>query len=129
MKNRNLLRLLFGSFLIILAACGTGGDAPASEATAEISSPAQEESQPSLLTEGDQNTAVNASPVDETTLSEAEEMVEETADEASEEAPDEVANGVEFDANGIQVGFTANGYPYRGNPDAFIVIEEFSDFQ
>ena len=33
------------------------------------------------------------------------------------------------DADGIEVGFTAEGRPYRGNPDAPVVIEEFSDFQ
>jgi protein-disulfide isomerase len=35
----------------------------------------------------------------------------------------------DYDANGIQVGFTADGHPYRGDPDAAVVIEEFSDFQ
>ncbi len=35
----------------------------------------------------------------------------------------------ETDAKGIQVGFTEDGRAYRGNPDALIVIEEFSDFQ
>lgn len=36
---------------------------------------------------------------------------------------------IEFDADGIEVGFTKDGRPYRGNPDAPVVIEEFSDFQ
>ena len=35
----------------------------------------------------------------------------------------------EVDANGISIGFTENGNPYRGNPNAPVVIEEFSDFQ
>ena len=35
----------------------------------------------------------------------------------------------EIDANGVPVGFTENGNPYRGNPNAPVVIEEFSDFQ
>ncbi len=34
-----------------------------------------------------------------------------------------------FDADGIEVGFTEGGQPYRGNPDAPVKIEEFSDFQ
>ncbi len=33
------------------------------------------------------------------------------------------------DANGIPVGFTAEGRPFRGNIDAPIVMEEFSDYQ
>lgn len=35
----------------------------------------------------------------------------------------------EVDANGIPVGFTEEGRPYRGNPDAPVVIEEYSDYQ
>lgn len=33
------------------------------------------------------------------------------------------------DYEGIPVGFTAEGYPYRGAPDAPITIYEFSDYQ
>ncbi len=33
------------------------------------------------------------------------------------------------DADGIEIGFTNDGHPYRGNPDAPVVIEEYSDFQ
>jgi protein-disulfide isomerase len=35
----------------------------------------------------------------------------------------------ETDANGIPVGFTAEGRPYRGRPDAPVTMEAFSDFQ
>lgn len=35
----------------------------------------------------------------------------------------------EVDANGIPVGFTEEGRPYRGQPDAPIKMEAFSDFQ
>lgn len=35
----------------------------------------------------------------------------------------------EVDAKGIPVGFTENGNPYRGNHNAPVIIEEFSDFQ
>jgi protein-disulfide isomerase len=31
--------------------------------------------------------------------------------------------------NGLEVGFTDDGHPYKGNPSAPIVIKEFSDFQ
>lgn len=43
--------------------------------------------------------------------------------------PASSADGGERDANGLPVGFTADGRPYRGNPDAPIVLEEFSDFE
>ncbi len=39
------------------------------------------------------------------------------------------AETVEYDADGIEVGFTDEGRPYRGNPDAPVLIEEFSDYQ
>jgi len=35
----------------------------------------------------------------------------------------------EFDANGIPVGFTEEGRPFRGDLNAPIVMETFSDFQ
>lgn len=39
------------------------------------------------------------------------------------------AGSTELDAHGIPVGYTADGRPYRGNIDAPIVMEAFSDFQ
>lgn len=44
------------------------------------------------------------------------------------EAADPASAG-EFDAGGIPVGFTAEGRPYRGDPNAPITMETFSDFQ
>lgn len=41
-----------------------------------------------------------------------------------------VADGtLDKDATGLPVGFTAEGRPFRGEPDAPVVIEEFSDYQ
>lgn len=40
-----------------------------------------------------------------------------------------VATTGETDAAGIPVGFTEAGAPYRGRPDAPVVMEAFSDFQ
>ena len=39
------------------------------------------------------------------------------------------AETVAYDADGIEVGFTEDGRPYRGNPNAPVVMEEFSDYQ
>lgn len=33
------------------------------------------------------------------------------------------------DAKGVPVGWTEDGHPYRGNPNAPVVMKEFSDFQ
>ncbi|MCB0131173.1 MAG: thioredoxin domain-containing protein [Caldilineaceae bacterium] len=40
-----------------------------------------------------------------------------------------VPDGEPVMANGIPVGFTVEGYPYRGDPDAPVVMFEYSDFQ
>lgn len=44
-------------------------------------------------------------------------------------APSANPASAEFDAAGIPVGFTEEGRPYRGNLDAPVIMEEFSDFQ
>lgn len=44
-------------------------------------------------------------------------------------APTATGGPTEFDANGIPVGFTEEGRPFRGNLNAPILMETFSDFQ
>jgi protein-disulfide isomerase len=36
---------------------------------------------------------------------------------------------IEVDINGVTVGFTTDGHPFRGDPLAPVLIEEYSDFQ
>ena len=38
-------------------------------------------------------------------------------------------SSITTDAKGLTVGFTTDGYPFRGNPSAPVVIETYSDFQ
>lgn len=47
---------------------------------------------------------------------------------AEEPAPTEPATNQET-LDGIPVGFTAEGYPYRGNADAPVTVYEYSDYQ
>lgn len=66
---------------------------------------------------------------------------EAATDEAAEAAADAeataspavaaaaAASEVTGDWNGIPVGFTADGFPFRGDPDAPITMVEFSDFE
>lgn len=55
--------------------------------------------------------------------------------DAAEQAPAGPANAAAVAApdaspgDGIEQGFTAEGRAYRGDPDASVVLEEFSDFQ
>ena len=53
---------------------------------------------------------------------------EAPAEEAAA-APALVATGDEEMFNGVPVGFTAEGHPYRGSLDAPVVMYEYSDFQ
>ena len=53
----------------------------------------------------------------------------ETAGSVPPSTPIAVEGAGELDANGISVGFTDEGRPYRGDINAPIVMEEFSDFQ
>lgn len=59
----------------------------------------------------------------------------ESATPAAAEAPENTeaegtaSDGEQATLDGIPVGFTADGYPYRGNPDAPITVYEYSDFQ
>ncbi len=53
-----------------------------------------------------------------------------TATEVTATAPAATESAAtETDANGIPVGFTAEGRPYRGRLDAPVTMEAFSDFQ
>lgn len=66
-------------------------------------------------------------PVKDVVAEEAVEVVEEAA-EPTEAAAEDTSTSQET-YRGVQVGFTEAGVPYMGNPDASVVIEEFSDFQ
>jgi protein-disulfide isomerase len=39
------------------------------------------------------------------------------------------SESIDTDANGVTIGFTADGHPFRGDPDAPVLINEFSDYQ
>ena len=61
--------------------------------------------------------------------SKAEQVAETTPAATSRPETEITAAAMETDAKGLPVGFTDDGRPYRGNPHAPVVIEEFSDFQ
>lgn len=69
-------------------------------------------------------------PRDGGSLLQSSETASETAAATNSTPVVTVANETaEVDADGIEVGFTDEGRPYRGNPDAPVVMEEFSDYQ
>ncbi|GJM42277.1 MAG: hypothetical protein DHS20C20_25590 [Ardenticatenaceae bacterium] len=99
---------LFAFILLLLAACGA----------ADVNPTINNNEASELLI-----------PRDGNSLLQLNEAAGETAVANNNPTINVVADTVEFDANGIEVGFTEDGRPYRGNPNAPVIIEEFSDFQ
>lgn len=112
MKQKSILTLpLILLAALLFAACGPADPQPAQEDTVE--------------SESETTTAVTGSDDQE-----QEETNSETAAPAATKPPVTVeTDSTETDATGIEVGFTKEGRPYRGDPDAPVVIEEFSDYQ
>lgn len=106
MKKQIWLIILFilGTAMLVTA-CGptNSGTGVASESTGQTA-----------VNPGNQESEATAVPVLDDAFSAVTEMSNE---------------GTAYDDNGIEVGFTEDGRPYRGNRDAPVVLEEFSDYQ
>ncbi|HRW10213.1 MAG TPA: thioredoxin domain-containing protein [Caldilineaceae bacterium] len=88
--------------------------------------------------EGSQATAESATSAEAVESSDTVNETEPTTDVANEADSNEAVEPVEAmptvnppegTYKGIPVGFTQEGFPYRGSPDAPIVMYEYSDFQ
>ena len=114
------LPILVALLLLTAAACGPSGradsPAPAGETRMAPSATATEEA-----AAGSQD-AVTTMETEETAPGGA------VSTEVSHSIEIDPAT-VEQDANGVTVGFTTEGYAFRGDPTAPVVMEEFSDFQ
>ncbi len=53
----------------------------------------------------------------------------DTIIKTGENSLDVAPNSIETDSKGLTVGFTKDGHAFRGDPNAPVVIEEYSDFQ
>ena len=130
-RKQKMWRIIGLVALLAIAACQKepGNPPPAPETAVSPTDTVD------LLTNDEQVTLAeerNAS-TDETVaelIVDEEDAVEETAVVTEPDPISEAADAtIELDANGVQVGFTETGLPYRGNPNASVVIEEFSDYQ
>ncbi|HEX6385068.1 MAG TPA: thioredoxin domain-containing protein [Anaerolineae bacterium] len=113
-KTKGILPLLF-SFFLLLAACG-----PA-VVSDEAASNEQE------LTDGGKSGG--ATNENETDTGDASAQLDAGTAEATRPTVSVDSTSSETDARGVEVGFTEDGHAYRGNPEAPVVIEEFSDYQ
>jgi protein-disulfide isomerase len=115
-------KLLFISLLIIIlaSACqsepsqqdpsGTSTEAIDGNEISDDESAPREDATSDILNDGDsENIEASSTPEDRPTL------VEDTMSDTMYE--------------GIEVGFTEDGHPYRGRPDAPVVMQEYSDYQ
>ncbi len=106
MKKKTWLFMLFALILaLFITACD-----PSSTGPVLVSDTAVEEAANSEIAESE-----------ETAVPILEDMFETGADLTN--------NDTIYDANGIEVGFTEDGRPYRGSRSAPVVLEEFSDYQ
>ncbi len=126
MRRYNLIKslgILTGVFILLLFAAGCGPATQESELTDESGS----EDLGSMNSEVAQ--AVQEEPEEQQAESE-----EQDNEISTEPVSDDVglaidAESIEVDDNGLMVGFTIDGHAFRGDPDASIVIQEYSDYQ
>ncbi len=114
-----LTLLLLAAFL---AACG-GAATPSPGSQEEgASAPAVAETEPVKAS------PAQTAPVQTATAAEspATPAVEEPT---STQAPSQEAGEEQATLDGIPVGFTPEGYPYRGDPNAPVTVYEYSDYQ
>jgi protein-disulfide isomerase len=103
MKNHRTLLVIIGFLAaIFLSACGS-----------------------TIATEEPQEEAPTAASVEQEPASSEPEVEEEPAPEIIPAAGGSASQGVYQE---IAAGFTNEGYPYRGDPEAPVTIEEFSDY-
>lgn len=110
-----LVLLLSSAVLLLVSACGPAGNQSEDDGWTDVSeseAPASSGSEDIVDGEG-------AAPI-----------VEEAQETTSTQPGLEVDPGTqETDAKGLTVGFTTDGFAFRGDPQAPVVMETYSDYQ
>ena len=122
-QRKFLWRRLIGSLVLgtlLLAACSA--DIP------EETIPTEAAIEHDEVTAADPESTI-AEVFGETAVSPDSSSANVSSNTAAADNTDALPADTEIDANGVPIGFTEAGHPYRGNPNAPVVIEEFSDYQ
>lgn len=114
-QKTNWLTIISSLILAALLFAACSADIPAE--TVPTTAPVETESDGATASE------------DTKVISDISDIFEETGNGTTSSTTDAIPADSEVDVNGVPIGFTENGNPYRGNPNAPVVIEEFSDFQ
>lgn len=133
MMNRSVkLALLVGLLILVVAAvgCGPAADRIGDSASVVGRQPSQQEatSVPDSATPSEIPVAAEdepEQPKDDPISSSAEVQPANAGSNGLEVDQD----SLDVDQNGITVGFTTDGHPFRGDPSAPIVVQEYSDYQ
>ncbi len=127
------LKVIWILFLaVFLAACQSGTDLP----TSVEESAFETFNEPSLIDDllAEDNNAEKNSTTDvtlESSQAKSPEPIQEDKVPTTGKASGlgTMQDSLELEASGIQVGFTEDGHAFRGDPNAPIVIKEYSDYQ
>lgn len=107
----------FGVLVLLLAACGTAGPAKFDNEQEPVTDSENDPGEDSIEVQP-KTDSVSESPPE---TSDSIDQVSVSLDQINEES-------IDFDGD-VQVGFTSDGHAFRGDLNAPVLIEEFSDFQ
>lgn len=115
--------------LVVVAACISPGSGPSTDTPAETSA-GTVPGPPAAAAEEDTADAADTTDTAAATPAAAEETVAQEQTAPDPAAADLLSPALPSDESykGLPVGFTEDGLPYRGDPDAPIVMLEYSDF-
>ncbi len=103
--------------IVLLVACGPAGTESGRDGWTDVSA-------------GVSSSTATVPPADDLEVEEDAASIADQGAAVTFHSGLEVAPGSqEVDANGLPVGFTSEGFAFRGDPQAPIVMEEFSDYQ
>ncbi len=134
--TRLVLLLVIVTMLVLLAACDSAAEdgSQDTESQSNQDSGLPNKSSGDEVSDGSSNSVTSSANVDSIdsgeTLGEDSQQLSVSNDADLGTSLIELDPGsVDVDINGVTVGFTTDGHPFRGDPTAPVLIEEYSDFQ